>query len=129
MGVMAFAVAAAIASKYLFRVEMDGRMQHFMNPSNFGISLSIVLFPWIAPIPYIFTEHVTGVFDVLVPVVVLLLGFRLNFLFTRRIPLILSWLGAFVFQAVRALAAARPPLRSAAGRDDAARPSCSSPST
>jgi hypothetical protein len=99
MGVMAFAVAAAIASKYLFRVECDGRLQHFMNPSNFGIALSIVLFPWIAPIPYIFTEHVTGVFDVVVPVVIFLLGFRLNFLFTKRLPLILSWLGAYVFQA------------------------------
>jgi hypothetical protein len=99
MGVLAFAVAAAIASKYLFRVEIDGRQQHFMNPSNFGIALSIVLFPWISPIPYIFTEHVTGVFDVVVPVVICLLGFRLNFLFTKRIPLILSWVGAYVFQA------------------------------
>jgi hypothetical protein len=99
MGVMAFAVAAAIASKYLFRVEMDGRQQHFMNPSNFGIALTIVLFPWVGPIPYIFTEHVTGVFDVLVPAVFFLLGFRLNFLFTQRIPLIVSWLGAYVFQA------------------------------
>jgi Na+-translocating ferredoxin:NAD+ oxidoreductase RnfD subunit len=99
MGVMAFAVAAAIASKYLFRVEIDGRQQHFMNPSNFGIALSIVLFPWVAPIPYIFTEHVTGIFDVLVPVAFFLLGFRLNFLFTQRIPLIVSWLGAYVFQA------------------------------
>jgi hypothetical protein len=98
MGVMAFAVAAAIASKYLFRVEMDGRQQHFMNPSNFGIALSIVLFPWVVPIPYNFTEHVTGVFDVLVPVAFFLLGFRLNFLFTGRIPLILAWLGAYVFQ-------------------------------
>jgi hypothetical protein len=99
MGVMAFAVAAAIASKYLFRVEMDGRMQHFMNPSNFGIALSIVLFPWIVPLPYVFTEHVTGFFDVLVPIVFFLLGFRLNFLFTQRVPLIASWLGSFVFQA------------------------------
>ena len=99
IGVMAFAVAAAIASKYLFRVEMDGKLQHFMNPSNFGIALSIVLFPWIAPIPYIFTEHVTGFFDILVPAVIFLLGFRLNFLFTKRIPLILSWFGAYVFQA------------------------------
>jgi hypothetical protein len=99
MGVMAFAVAAAIASKYLFRVEMDGRHQHFMNPSNFGIALSIALFPWVVPIPYVFTEHVTGVFDVLVPVVFFLLGFRLNFLFTHRLPLISSWLGAYVFQA------------------------------
>ncbi|HVS63524.1 MAG TPA: RnfABCDGE type electron transport complex subunit D [Thermoanaerobaculia bacterium] len=99
MGVMAFAVAAAIASKYLFRVEVDGKLQHFMNPSNFGIALAIVMFPWIAPIPYVFTEHVTGFVDVLVPAVIFLLGFRLNYLFTRRIPLILSWLGAYVFQA------------------------------
>ena len=100
VGAMAFAVAAAIASKYVFRVRLDGRVQHFMNPSNFGIALTFVVFPWVATMPYLFTEHVTGVWDVAVPVVIFMLGFRLNFLFTGRVPLIASWLVAFVLQAI-----------------------------
>ena len=100
VGAMAFAVAAAIGSKYIFRVNVDGKPQHFMNPSNFGISLTFITFPWVATIPYIFTEHITGVWDVVVPVVMCMLGFRLNLLFTERVPLIVSWLVAFVLQAV-----------------------------
>lgn len=100
VGAMAFAVAAAIASKYLFRVNLDGRPQHFMNPSNFGIALTFIVFPWVATMPYLFTEHITGVWDVVLPIVMFMLGFRLNLLFTGRIPLITSWLIAFVLQAV-----------------------------
>lgn len=100
VGAMAFAVAAAIASKDIFRVNLDGRPQHFMNPSNFGIALTFVLFPWVATMPYLFTEHVTGAWDVVVPVVMFMLGTRLNLLFTQRLPLIASWLVSFVLQAV-----------------------------
>jgi hypothetical protein len=100
LGAMAFAVAAAIASKYLFRVIIDGKPQHFMNPSNFGIALTFVLFPWVATMPYLFTENVTGIWDVAVPLVFVTLGLRVNILFTGRMPLIVSWLLAFVAQAV-----------------------------
>jgi enediyne biosynthesis protein E5 len=100
VGAMAFAVAAAIASKYVFRVSVDGRPQHFMNPSNFGIVLTLLLFPWVSTMPYIFTARVTGAWDVIIPIVMAALGFRLNLLFAERLPLIAAWVAAFVLQAV-----------------------------
>lgn len=100
IGAMAFAVAAAIGSKYIFRVNVDGKPQHFMNPSNFGISLTFLLFPWVATMPYLFTEHVSGIGDIAVPIVMFMLGTRLNLLFTQRLPLIGAWLVTYVLQAV-----------------------------
>jgi hypothetical protein len=100
VGAMAFAVGAAIASKYLFRVTVDGRPRHFMNPSNCGIVLTLMLFPWVSTMPYIFTEHVSGAWDIVIPAVMFVLGFRLNLLYTGRIPLIVAWLAAFVLQAI-----------------------------
>lgn len=98
--VLAFAVACAIGSKYIFRVKNpEGRYVHFLNPSNFGIAATLILFPWVAIIPYAFLEDVHGVVDWIVPVVIVLLGTRLNLLFTKRIPLILSWLFFFMVQA------------------------------
>jgi enediyne biosynthesis protein E5 len=107
--VIAFAAASAIASKYLFQaaVPTPGRpvsewpRRHFFNPSNFGISLTLLLFTWvgIAP-PYEFTENVRGVFDVILPLVIVGSGSIVNRLFTERIPLILAWLGGFILQAL-----------------------------
>jgi enediyne biosynthesis protein E5 len=53
---VAFAAAAATASKTVFRVRAGKGSRHFYNPSNFGITLTLLLFPWIgiAP-PYQFT--------------------------------------------------------------------------
>ena len=100
VGAMAFAVAAGIGSKYVFRVPVDGRLQHFMNPSNFGIVLTLLLFPWVSTMPYIFTARVSGAWDVVIPLVMAALGFRLNLLFAKRLPLIGAWVAAFVLQAV-----------------------------
>lgn len=102
--VIAFAASAAVASKYLFRIPVggtDGRSRHFLNPSNFGIALTLVLFPTvgIAP-PYQFTENISGVVDWLLPLIVIGTGSYLNLKATRRIPLILSWLAFFVAQAL-----------------------------
>jgi Na+-translocating ferredoxin:NAD+ oxidoreductase RnfD subunit len=100
LAVMAFAAAAAIASKAVFRVRSQGATLHFFNPSNFGITLTLLLFPWvgIAP-PYHFTENLTGAGDWILPGFIILSGTFLNTRFTHRIPLIATWLCAFAFQA------------------------------
>jgi hypothetical protein len=107
--VTAFAVAVAIASKTLFRVPIaipgvamaEWPRRHFLNPSNIGISVTLLLFPWvgIAP-PYQFTENARGVFDVVLPLLIVVSGSFLNTKFTERIPLISAWLAGFVAQAV-----------------------------
>lgn len=102
---IAFAAAVAIASKQVFRVPVLNGSRHFLNPSNFGITLTLLLFPWvgIAP-PYQFTENLTGAADWLLPVIIICSGSFLNGRFTRKLPLIGGWIGAFVLQAaIRAL--------------------------
>jgi hypothetical protein len=94
--IMAFAVALAIGSKYLLRVPQNGRLQHFMNPSNFAIAAVLITFQWTGILPWGFTVDIHGVFDWIVPAIIVGLGIRLNLLFTSRIPLIASWLITFV---------------------------------
>lgn len=98
---IALGVAIAIGSKYIFRVPGERGSRHFFNPSNTGIALVLILFPWvgIAP-PYMFTENVAGAWDWLVPGVIILSGSYLNINFTKKMPLILAWLGGFFAQAV-----------------------------
>jgi Na+-translocating ferredoxin:NAD+ oxidoreductase RnfD subunit len=107
--VIAFAAATAIASKHIFQVAVPAPhcpppmwpKRHFLNPSNFGIAVTLLLFPWvgIAP-PYQFTENVRGVFDVILPLIIVCTGSLLNTRFTERMPLILAWLSVFFLQAV-----------------------------
>jgi hypothetical protein len=96
-----FATAVAIASKYLFRVATGGGNRHVLNPSNFGITVTLLCFPWvgIAP-PYHFTENLTGWADWILPAVIVASGSFLNVRFTRRWPLITAWLAGFVLQAL-----------------------------
>lgn len=96
-----FAAAVAICSKVIFRVPSGERSRHFLNPSNFGITMTLLCFPWvgIAP-PYMFTENLFGWADWLLPVVIIGSGSFLNLKLTRKIPLILSWLGCFALQAL-----------------------------
>src|SRR6185295_4497699 len=96
-----FATAAAIASKYVFRVAVDGRTRHFFNPSNLGISVTLVALPAVglAP-PYMFSENLFAVGDWLLPALMVAIGSLLNARLTTRIPLILAWLGAFAVQAL-----------------------------
>jgi enediyne biosynthesis protein E5 len=98
---IAFATTVAIGSKFLVRVPVNGGSRHVLNPSNTGISVTLLLFPWIgiAP-PYMFTENLTGPGDWLLPTIIVISGTYLNTQFTRKMPLILGWLGGFVFQAV-----------------------------
>ena len=95
-----FATAAAIGSKAVFRITVDGRPRHAMNPSNFGIAITLMLFPWvgIAP-PYQFTENVAGLGDWIIPLIIICSGTFINFRFTSRLPLLGAWLLGFVAQA------------------------------
>jgi hypothetical protein len=98
---VAFASAVAIASKALLRVQSPFGSRHFLNPSNFGITVTLLLFPevGIAP-PYQFTENVWGAADVIIPLIIICTGTFLNAKFTRKLPLIGAWLATFALQAV-----------------------------
>lgn len=98
---IAFAVVVAVAQKAVLRAPIKGRMRHFMNPSNFGITVTLVLFGWVnvAP-PYQFTENVPDVFRMMVPMVILTAGTVLNAMLTRKVALIMGWAGGFVIQAL-----------------------------
>jgi enediyne biosynthesis protein E5 len=96
LAAVVFAVVTGISSKALFRIRTSHGSRHFFNPSNFGITATLLLFPWvgIAP-PYHFTENIRGAGDIILPAIIVLSGSFLNYRFTGRIPLILSWLAAF----------------------------------
>lgn len=98
---VAFAAVVAIASKHLFRVGTNGASRHFFNPSNLGITATLLAFPWVGIAqPYMFTENLSGGWDWLLPAVIVCSGTFLNGMFTKRLPLIGAWLGAFALQAV-----------------------------
>ncbi len=99
--VMVFGVIVAVGAKWVLRAPVRGRMRHYMNPSNFGIAVILVLFPWasIAP-PYHFTEYVDGPIDWLVPAIILTLGTMLNAKLTNRMWLIGAWVIGYALQAV-----------------------------
>lgn len=98
LAVLAFAVALAIGSKFLFRVKIDGRYRHFLNPSNFALVVTLAVFQTSALIPWAYTIDISGAADVLFPLAVVMLGTRLNVLFTKRVPLILAFLVTFALQ-------------------------------
>ena len=95
----AFTVALALGSKYLFRVPVNGHLKHFMNPSNFAIAVVLATFQWVGVLPWAWTTNLKGFWDWIVPLVIVMLGFRLNLLFTGRLPLIGAWLTGFILQA------------------------------
>jgi hypothetical protein len=98
-----FGTAAAIASKYVLRVAVgpSGASRHFLNPSNFGITATLLAFPSVGiSQPYMFTEKLDPVGAVVLPVILVAAGTFLNTRFTRKIPLILAWLGGFALQGV-----------------------------
>ena len=98
---IAFAAAVAMGSKVLFRAPVRNGTRHYLNPSNIGISVVLILFPWvgIAP-PYHFTENLVGVADWALPAFIVVSGTYLNARFTRRLPLLAAWLGGFWLQAL-----------------------------
>jgi enediyne biosynthesis protein E5 len=94
--IMALSVALALGSKHVLRVRQNGRLQHFMNPSNFGIAIVLIAYQWTGVLPWAFTIDIHGVWDWLLPLIIVLLGFRLNLLFTGRLPTVATWLGTFI---------------------------------
>ncbi|MCZ7474865.1 enediyne biosynthesis protein UnbU [Micromonospora sp. WMMC273] len=98
-----FAVTVAIASKYVVRVRLTagGAAKHVLNPSNFGIVVTLLCFTWvgIAP-PYQFTANINGIWDWVVPGAILAAGTMLNAKLTRRGPLVAAWVAGFAAQAV-----------------------------
>jgi Na+-translocating ferredoxin:NAD+ oxidoreductase RnfD subunit len=100
LGPVIFASVVAICSKCILRVRAERGTRHFFNPSNFGITVTLLVFSWVsvAP-PYQFTENMTGYGDWILPAIIVCTGTFLNARFTRRLPLIAAWLGGFVAQA------------------------------
>ncbi len=97
-----FASALAIGSKHVFRVmTASGRSVHVFNPSNFGISATLLAIPSVGiSQPYMFTENLGPVGDVVLPIVMVTAGSFLNVRLTKKVPLILSWLVGFALQAI-----------------------------
>jgi len=100
LGPVIFASVVAIFSKAVLRARVGNGTRHFFNPSNFGITVTLLVFSWVsvAP-PYQFTENMTGAGDWILPGVIVCTGTFLNARFTHRLPLIAAWLGGFVAQA------------------------------
>jgi len=99
---LVFAVVLSISSKLIFRAPVgEGRTQHFFNPSNLGVSATLLLFPEVsfAP-PYHFTENVTGLWDVAIPLIILVSGIRIHALYTGRLPLVGAWMAGYALQGV-----------------------------
>ncbi|TDB98884.1 enediyne biosynthesis protein [Actinomadura sp. 7K534] len=99
--VMMFGVLVAVGTKWVLRAPVRGRLRHYMNPSNFGITIVLLLFPWasIAP-PYHFTENVSGIVDWLVPAIIIVGGTMINGKLTGRMWLIMGWVSIFAVQSI-----------------------------
>ena len=75
--------------------------RHYLNPSNFGIAVVLLLFPYVGiAAPYQFTENLGAIGDWALPLVIILTGSILNTAYTRRIPLALAWVVTFALQAI-----------------------------
>jgi hypothetical protein len=95
--ITSLAVALAIGSKYVLRVPSPtGRLQHFMNPSNFAIAVILGFYTWTGVLPWGFTVDLHGWADAALPLIIVMLGMRLNLMFTGRLPTIASWLATFI---------------------------------
>ena len=97
----AFASAVAIASKALLTVKVNNSDRHFLNPSNTGIAVTVLLFPVLAPImPWQFTESLSSNWSSAFAVIVIVLGTYMNWYYAKRMPLVLGWVLAFAIQGV-----------------------------
>ncbi|HVR11693.1 MAG TPA: enediyne biosynthesis protein UnbU [Thermoanaerobaculia bacterium] len=101
---IAFAAAVAIGSKYLFRAPAaapGGGSRHFLNPSNFGITVTLLAFSYVGITqPYMFTEKLDPTGAWVLPAVLVCAGSFLNGRFTHKLPLVAGWVGGFVLQAL-----------------------------
>ena len=97
----AFASVVAITSKALLTVKVNKAERHFLNPSNTGVALTVLLFPALAPImPWQFTENLSANWSSAFAVIVIVLGTYMNSYYAKRMPLVLAWVIAFALQGV-----------------------------
>ncbi|MEV4058315.1 enediyne biosynthesis protein [Amycolatopsis sp. NPDC049688] len=97
---MIFGVVVAVGAKWVLQAPVYGRLRHYMNPSNFGITIMLLVFPWVNMTPpYHFSEKVDTWIGWLIVAVILVSGTVLNSLLTGRMWLIFGWLSFFVVQA------------------------------
>lgn len=95
-----FGVVVGVGGKHILKAPIGGRMRHYMNPSNLGITMTLLAFgSWasIAP-PYQFTEYASTEFRILIPLLIVTAGTVINSMLTRRVMLIMGWVGGFVIQ-------------------------------
>jgi hypothetical protein len=98
---VAFASAVAISSKTLFLAPAGSGTRHIFNPSNFGISATLWLFPSVGlAMPWQFTAGLPGYADWLFAATVFVLGSYLNIRYTRRIAVVAGFLAGFALQAI-----------------------------
>jgi hypothetical protein len=98
---VAFGVVVGVGAKHVLQAPINGRMRHFMNPSNFGLTAVLLCFShWcsIAP-PYEFSENANTFFRVMIPLIIAVSGTVINAMLTRKVPLIVGWMGGFAIQA------------------------------
>jgi hypothetical protein len=98
---VAFGVVVGVGAKHVLQAPINGRMRHFMNPSNLGITAVLLCFSqWasIAP-PYQFSENANTYFRVMIPLIIATSGTVINAMLTRKVPLIMGWMGGFAIQA------------------------------
>ncbi|MBV8199264.1 MAG: enediyne biosynthesis protein UnbU [Acidobacteria bacterium] len=97
-----FGTVVAIGSKYIFRAPAPGGgSRHFLNPSNFGITLTLLVFSYVGITqPYMFTEKLDPTGAWVLPAVLVCAGSFLNGRFTHKLPLVAGWVGGFVAQAL-----------------------------
>lgn len=101
LSVVAFATAAAIASKTLIKAPIGKVKRHFYNPSNLGITITLLLFAWVGIAqPYQFTENLDTYGDWILPAFIIASGSILNALYTKKLPLIAAWVFGFALQAL-----------------------------
>ena len=97
----AFASVVAITSKALLTVKVNNAERHFLNPSNTGVALTVLLFPALAPImPWQFTENLSSNWSSAFAVIVIILGTYMNWYYAKRMPLVLAWVAVFAIQGV-----------------------------
>ncbi|MGA2902324.1 MAG: enediyne biosynthesis protein UnbU [Candidatus Korobacteraceae bacterium] len=96
-----FATTIAMCSKAIFTIKQGPAIRHFFNPSNFGITLTLLLFPsvGITP-PYMFTEGLGVAGSLILPLFITVSGTYINTKLTGRLPLLLAWISGFTLQAL-----------------------------
>src|ERR1051326_2957996 len=101
IGPVIFGVMVGVSGKYILQAPIAGRMRHYMNPSNFGITVTLLVFSqWVAVAqPYEFTENANTFFRIMIALIIATAGTVLNTALTKRTALIVGWLGGFAIQA------------------------------